>query len=81
MGPEERELILLSRAMAKFLVSASFFKTYLSFISYFWAALGLHCGVWALRGGIWAFYSCGMQASLVMPHWFGCPVAHGILVP
>jgi len=40
VGPEERELFLLSRAMAKFLVSASFFKTYFSFILYFLGCTG-----------------------------------------
>ena len=46
MGPEERELILLSRAMAKFLVSASFLRPIFHLSYIFWAALGLHCGVW-----------------------------------
>lgn len=71
MGPEEKGIDLIVKGNGKIFGFCRVFLRPICHLFYiFWAALDLHCGMWALRDGIWAFYSCGMQASLVMAHWF-----------
>ena len=62
------------------IVQKVFFFKFIYF--YFLAALGLCCGTWDLRCGVWVFSLLLRHASsVVVVRGLSCPTACGILVP